>query len=297
MNKKRQFILISSLMFIILIVLMSVYLIFRVKKITVSYKYNSHEAELLSEQETQLIVDKIINESGFKKNELIFFSSKEKAKKNIEDNNKSVKVTRIEKRFPNIIAIEVYKKNGLYTIKSNNGKYSVLDEDFEYIKEVTSNNSYIDIEGVTLSEEEVKELSSTKYNGKYKKLVNTIKLLEEQFNFTTNDKSNKAIENREKHYNFIEKFSTDAKNENLILKTRSGLKIKYNLNINNLETLISNSISFCQDPMLQNYLINISNSKEKEISKQQYIIIFELKKVNDKYVAEPKLIEEKDDKH
>lgn len=297
MNKKRQFILISSLMFIVLIVLMSVYLIFRVKKITVSYKYNSHEAELLSEQETQLIVDKIINESGFKKNELIFFSSKEKAKKNIEDNNKSVKVTRIEKRFPNIIAIEVYKKNGLYTIKSNNGKYSVLDEDFEYIKEVTSNNSYIDIEGVTLSEEEVKKISSTKYNGKYKKLVNTIKLLEEQFNFTTNDKSNKAIENREKYYNFIEKFSTDDKNENLILKTRSGLKIKYNLNINNLETLISNSISFCQDPMLQNYLINISNSKEKEISKQQYIIIFELKKVNDKYVAEPKLIEEKDDKH
>lgn len=297
MNKKRQFILISSLMFIVLIVLMSVYLIFRVKKITVSYKYNSHEAELLSEQETQLIVDKIINESGFKKNELIFFSSKEKAKKNIEDNNKSVKVTRIEKRFPNIIAIEVYKKNGLYTIKSNNGKYSVLDEDFEYIKEVTSNNSYIDIEGVTLSEEEVKKISSTIYNGKYKKLVNTIKLLEEQFNFTTNDKSNKAIENREKYYNFIEKFSTDDKNENLILKTRSGLKIKYNLNINNLETLISNSISFCQDPMLQNYLINISNSKEKEISKQQYIIIFELKKVNDKYVAEPKLIEEKDDKH
>lgn len=293
MTKKRKLILVLSTLLILLIALMSIYLLFRVRTVKVNYKYSSQDINIPNEESIKLKVDKIIEDSNFRKNDFILFSSKEKAFKNIEENNKDIKIINIEKKFPGTIVIEVYKKAGLYSLKLNNAKYAILDEDLQLIRiQDTDNDSFIKITGVDINEEEVKKLSNTEYVGDYTNTVKAIKTLENNFEFLSNNKNSNVIENREKYYNFVKEIKIDRNNKEMFLITKNNFKIKYDLKIDNLDELIKKSLQYCKEPQLLNYLINITNNKKEEIRKQNYYIEFEIKNIDGKKIPEPKIVEE-----
>lgn len=298
MTRKRKFILFIAIVVILLLFLTSIYLLFRVRNVKVNYKYSSQDINVPTDDQIKLKVDKIIEESGFKKNSFILFSSKEKALNNIESKNDDIKVINIEKKFPGTVVIEVYKKTGLYSLKLNNSKYAILDEDLQLVKiqENNPNEIYIKITGLSVNEEEVDKIFQEEQI-ENKNVLKAIKLLENNFELLSNSKNRNVIENREKYFNFVKELNINTEKKEMILITRNDFKIKYDLKIKNIEKIINTSIEYCKDPKLQNFLINISNNKKEEIRKQNFYIIFTLKEIDGNFEPEPKIVEEENVKY
>lgn len=129
MKNKSLVIILSVLAFIVLLVILSS-TIFCLKTVEVSFYSNTIN---LTDKESEII------ESGkFKYNASIFFTNKNKYKKNIEEANPYIKVINIETNFPNKLTINCIERNELFAIKSyeNNtlNGYMILDDELKVLK-------------------------------------------------------------------------------------------------------------------------------------------------------------------
>ncbi|MDE6188841.1 MAG: FtsQ-type POTRA domain-containing protein [Clostridia bacterium] len=75
----------------------------------------------------------IIELSGIKKGKSIFSVDEDVAIKNIEVNKPPLKVISIERQFPNKVVVYVTQRTGIFSYRTEDGKYAILDRELKVI--------------------------------------------------------------------------------------------------------------------------------------------------------------------
>ncbi len=140
MSKNRAIILISILGVIaVLMVICST--VFRVNTINVNFTFSPHDNVFASD---------VIEASGIKKGQSVFFINEDDVKASIEKNVPYAKVNSVEVRFPNKVIFHVEERSAYCYVSSGDEMY-VCDEDLKILDIVNSTSqTLIEIKGVSV---------------------------------------------------------------------------------------------------------------------------------------------------
>jgi len=135
---------------IVFIAIIALFVVFVLLNMTV---FTIKDVTVLNKVESQLI-DKnaIVNDSGIERGDNIFLLSESKISQTIERNNPYIKVTSIERSFPNKVIIHVSMRTPLMAVKiQNSSLYALIDGSLKILEIVDNQNNLY--------------LGSTKING------------------------------------------------------------------------------------------------------------------------------------
>lgn len=246
MKNKRVLYIFITLLFVVLVVLMSSVL-FSVKETELSLTGNS------------AVIDNAGIDLVFKKNigKNIFFIEEDKITTELENNNPYIKVINIERIFPSAIKLHYTERKELFEIKLPDNTYAVLDAGGKVLSKsnTQSQNVLLDFsyQNVEISE----FLNDT----------NTVivkKLFEAFYSLTENDREY----NETLFKNYFAKISIE--NQNLNIKTRFGAVIS----ITDYNNKVNNKIYYAMD-FLDNKLSDVQRANSTLIITEGQVSIID----------------------